>query len=196
MVFPTRNEMTVLGRRDARTDEVLTGAVLGMVRRLHASFDEPRRALLGPTAASTSELRGVTWESLVDDHLTLLDVAARGSATAHVRPRALGVDEAHVLVRGVPVAGALVDLAMFLTLHAQRLLQQGSAPVIVLPALRHEGEEQWWLDVLATCERWLALPAGTIRTTQALLTLPTGRAQESAAVPGPRRSYAGRLAHA
>ncbi|MDR6176409.1 malate synthase [Nocardioides zeae] len=46
MCSPTRSDMTLLGSRGPRDDEMLTDGALGIVRMLHHKFDDARRALL------------------------------------------------------------------------------------------------------------------------------------------------------
>ncbi|PWJ51762.1 malate synthase [Quadrisphaera granulorum] len=92
-------------------------------------------------------------------------------ATLVVRPRGWHMDEAHVLVDGEVVAGALVDAALFLDGNAAELIARGSGPYLYLPKLEHASEAALWHDVLADAEAHLGLPEGTVRVTVLIETI-------------------------
>ncbi|GAB3256632.1 malate synthase A [Kineosporia babensis] len=121
-----------------------------------------------------------TWPNLVEGQLALLD-AARGRldftengkryrvganpATVVARPRGWHLDEQHILVHGRPVAGALVDFALFLT-HAGR-----ERPYFYLPKLEGHPEARLWNDVFNLAQKQLGMPEGTIRATVLIETI-------------------------
>ena len=96
----------------------------------------------------------------------------RETATLMVRPRGLHLDEAHALLEGRPVPGALFDFGLFLFHNAARLLERGSGPYFYLPKLEHHTEAAWWNDVFVEAQRRLGIPRGSIRATVLIETLP------------------------
>ena len=93
-------------------------------------------------------------------------------AVLMVRPRGLHLIEGHLQVDGLPVPAALFDAGLFLFHNAAELIARGSGPYLYLPKLEDHLEARWWSRVLACAERELGLPAGCIRTTMLIETLP------------------------
>lgn len=127
------------------------------------------------------------WSTLVHGQANLADACAGrlthtaadgsvrapdGRTTLIVRPRGLHLPERHVTADGTPVAGALVDVGLFLFHSARALLDRGRGVYLYLPKLEHHHEARWWNEVLRSCEQLLALPAGCIRPTVLIETLP------------------------
>ncbi len=129
-----------------------------------------------------------TWENVVTGQVNMLDAVAgtiaydapdgrsyrlgEQTATLIVRPRGWHMDERHVLVDGEPVAAALVDAGLFLFHNAAALLERGSGPYLYLPKLESHLEARLWAEVFAFAQAWLELPAGSIRATVLIETLP------------------------
>ncbi|MEJ1157682.1 malate synthase A [Prosthecomicrobium sp. N25] len=89
-----------------------------------------------------------------------------------VRPRGWHLPEAHVLVDGAPMAGALVDFGLYVFHCAKASLAGGSGPYFYLPKLESHREAGLWNDVFASAETELGLPAASIRCTVLIETLP------------------------
>ncbi|HEU4952124.1 MAG TPA: malate synthase A [Holophagaceae bacterium] len=94
------------------------------------------------------------------------------TAVLHARPRGLHLEERHVLVDGEPLPAAIFDAGLFLFHNAAELLARGSGPYLYLPKLEHHLEARWWDALLRQAEALLDLPAGSIRTTVLIETLP------------------------
>ncbi len=52
-----------------------------------------------------------------------------------VRPRGWHLDEKHITVDGVPIAGGLVDFGLYFFHNARALVERGSGPYFYLPKL-------------------------------------------------------------
>nr|WP_310523492.1 malate synthase A [Polymorphobacter sp.] len=128
-----------------------------------------------------------TWQVMVDGQVNLRDAAAgtitledKGksyklnakTATLIARPRGWHLDEAHMLVDGTRVAGALFDFGLYLFHNAKTLIARGSGPYFYLPKLEHYLEARLWNNVFTTAQSMLDLPIGTIRATVLIETLP------------------------
>ncbi|HNR90810.1 MAG TPA: malate synthase A [Dokdonella sp.] len=129
-----------------------------------------------------------TWGNLVDGQNNLID-AVSGSieyttpegrhyalkpdpAVLIVRPRGWHLPEKHVRVDGTEVAGALFDFGLFAFHNAKALHARARGPFLYLPKLQSHAEAALWDEVLAHAEVTLGLPAGTIKVTVLIETLP------------------------
>ena len=97
---------------------------------------------------------------------------AEQTAVLVVRPRGWHLPERHVLVDGEVMAGALVDFGLFAfhNAHLLHALQRG--PYFYLPKLEAMEEAALWDDVMALTENELDLPAGSMKATVLIETLP------------------------
>ncbi len=89
-----------------------------------------------------------------------------------VRPRGWHLPDKHFSVDGEPVAGALVDFTLFVFHNAQRLQQLDRGPYFYLPKLESMEEAALWHEVMALAESELQLPAGCMKATVLIETLP------------------------
>lgn len=89
-----------------------------------------------------------------------------------VRPRGWHLDEKHVRIDGAPMSAALFDAGLFAFHNAHALAAKDRGPYFYIPKLQSMEEAQLWDDVLAHIERALGLPAGQIRVTVLIETLP------------------------
>ena len=89
-----------------------------------------------------------------------------------VRPRGLHLPERHVRIDGEPMSGLLFDLGLFAFHNAAVLAAQHRGPYFYIPKLQSYAEAQWVDDVLSYLENILALPAGQIKVTVLIETLP------------------------
>lgn len=92
-------------------------------------------------------------------------------ATIVVRPRGWHLDERHVLVDGVPAAGALVDFGLHAFHNARESIARGAGPYYYLPKLESHREARLWHDVFAYAEDALAIGRGAIRATVLIETI-------------------------
>ncbi|WP_035841100.1 malate synthase A [Kitasatospora azatica] len=135
-----------------------------------------------------------TWQSVVSGQINLIDAfegridftSAQGKeyklkpagelATVVVRPRGWHLDESHLMVDGVPVAGALFDFGLYFFHNAKRLLAKGvedpnSGPYFYLPKTESHLEARLWNDVFTHAQAQLGIPHGTIRATVLIETI-------------------------
>ena len=88
------------------------------------------------------------------------------------RPRGWHLPERHLLVDGHPTVGALVDAGLYLFHNAQEQLDRGSGPYFYLPKMESHREAGLWALVFDHAEQVLGLPAGSIRATMLIETIP------------------------
>ena len=128
-----------------------------------------------------------TWANQIGGQINLYDavrrqidfVSAEGKAyrlnaniaTLLVRPRGWHLPEAHVLLDGQPISGALFDFGLFVFHNAAAQLAAGSGPYFYLPKLESHLEARLWNLVIDHCERRLGLPRGAIKATVLIETL-------------------------
>jgi malate synthase len=129
-----------------------------------------------------------TWDNMIGGQVNLADAVRRTIelrtdegreyrldeevATLLVRPRGWHLPEKHVLVDGRPVAGGLVDFALYFHRNAAELLERGSGPYFYLPKMESHLEARLWKDAFAMAEDALGLDRGTARATVLIETLP------------------------
>ncbi len=127
-----------------------------------------------------------TWANLIEGQNNLIDAVAgtithsedgksyklnETVATLIIRPRGWHLEEAHVLVDGAPMSGALFDFGLYLFHNAKALLQKPSGPYFYLPKMESHLEAKLWADIFTEAERTLDLPNGTIRATVLIETI-------------------------
>jgi malate synthase len=88
------------------------------------------------------------------------------------RPRGWHLPERHLLVDGEPAIGALVDAGLYLVHNAAEQLARGSGPYFYLPKMEGHLEAELWRLVFDAAEQALDLPAGSIRATMLIETIP------------------------
>jgi malate synthase len=101
------------------------------------------------------------------------------TAVLMVRPRGLHLPERHLLVDGRPVPACLFDAGLFLFHNARELVDRGTGPYLYLPKLEDALEARWWNEVLLRAQAALGLPAGTVRVTMLIETLPAAFQMEA-----------------
>ena len=77
-----------------------------------------------------------------------------------VRPRGWHLPERHVQVDGEPVAGGLLDFALYVHHNAEALLERGAGPYFYLPKLESHLEARLWNDAFVIAEEALGLDRG------------------------------------
>jgi malate synthase len=132
-----------------------------------------------------------TWHNIVDGQINLKDAvagtialeadpAAGGksyslnaqTAVLICRPRGWHLPEAHIVVDGEEVSGAIVDFGLYFFHNAKALLAKGSGPYFYLPKMEHYLEARLWNNIFVTAQSILGLPLGTIKSTVLIETLP------------------------
>jgi malate synthase len=89
-----------------------------------------------------------------------------------VRVRGLHLEESNVLVDGEPVPAGLFDLTLAAWHTARRLMEQGKTPKYYVPKCEHRLEARWWNRLFSLLEEELSIPAGTMKATFLIETLP------------------------
>ncbi len=128
-----------------------------------------------------------TWDNQVSGQANLFDAVRRTitleqggkqyalkeqTATLFVRPRGWHLEEAHMLVDGIPVPGALFDFGLYFFHNARELVSRGTGPYFYLPKMESHLEARLWNVVFLHAQRVLGIPAGTIKATVLIETLP------------------------
>ncbi len=140
--------------------------------------------------ADLEDASAPTWSNVVESVLNLRD-AARGTlsftseegkeyhlrsdaplAVVVTRPRGWHLPEKHVLTGGELGVGALVDFGLHFFHLAQQLLDNGHGPYYYLPKMESHLEARLWNDVFDFAEQDLGIPAGSIRATVLIETIP------------------------
>src|SRR5205085_1626357 len=119
-----------------------------------------------------------SWDNLIDGQRNLYDAVRRtitfddpqsgrhyalkdNPAVLFVRPRGWHLPEAHLLVDGAPMSGALFDFALFFFHNARELVSRGTAPYFYLPKLESHLEARLWNNVFRYAQERLGLAEGT-----------------------------------
>ena len=89
-----------------------------------------------------------------------------------VRPRGWHLDEKHVLIDGQPIGGGLFDAACFAFHNGKTLQAMDRGPYLYLPKLQSMEEAALWETALSHIEAAIGLPAGQIKVTVLIETLP------------------------
>jgi malate synthase A len=130
-----------------------------------------------------------TWGNMIQGQVNLYDAVRRTiaftdpasgkdyrlndkTAVLIVRPRGWHMEEAHVLVDGTPISASLFDFGLFAFHNAAEQLRRGTGPYFYLPKMESRHEAALWRDVFDETEHLLDLPAGSIRATVLIETLP------------------------
>jgi malate synthase len=129
-----------------------------------------------------------SWDNLIEGQINLIDAVRRTitfddpeskkhytlnpkTATLLVRPRGWHLPEAHVLIDGETMSGALFDFGLYFFHNAKELLDRGTGPYFYLPKLENRFEAKLWNDVFLFAQKALGLPKGTIKATVLIETI-------------------------
>jgi len=107
-----------------------------------------------------------------DGEDTLYSLDPDDQAVLMVRVRGLHLDESNLRVDGRPVSGGLLDLALCLFHAGRELVDQGRTPKFYVPKVEHHLEARWWNRLFVAAQEAVGLPAGTLRATFLIETLP------------------------
>lgn len=130
-----------------------------------------------------------TWKNMVDGQINLRDAnlgtisyydEAKGKlyslnddpSLLIARPRGLHLPERSIEFNGQPIAGCLMDFALYFFHNYQTRAQKGLGVYYYIPKLESMEEAQWWNDVFSFTEDYFNTPKGTIRATVLIETLP------------------------
>ena len=138
--------------------------------------------------ADFEDANAPTWANLIEGHINLRDAIRRTIgfsspdgkeyrlnekvAVLFARPRGWHLPEKHVLQDGEPISGSLFDFGLYAFHNAAELLARGTGPYFYLPKLESHIEARLWNDVFTLTERTLGIPAGSIKATVLIETLP------------------------
>ena len=125
---------------------------------------------LREAVAGTLEFTAPTVNGVAGKHYALKPF--EDQAVLIVRPRGWHLDEKHVLVDGGKLSASLFDLGLFAFHNAHALAAKDRGPYFYLPKLQSMEEAQLWNEVLDHVEAELRLPAGQLKVTVLIETLP------------------------
>jgi malate synthase len=110
----------------------------------------------------------ITYDSADGRHYELVD----RPATLLVRPRGWHLPEKHLTIDGEPIAGAFMDFGLYAFHSGPLLAERNRGLYLYLPKMEHYQEAALWNDVFTFTREALGLPAGLIRATVLIETLP------------------------
>ncbi len=130
-----------------------------------------------------------TWPNVVEGQINLMDywlgqidyteedtgkryAIGPSPAILMIRPRGWHLSEDHITVDGGKVAGAFVDFGLYFFHNAQAMLGRGTGPYFYLPKTESHLESRLWNEVFLFAQERLGIPAGTIKATVLIETLP------------------------
>ena len=130
-----------------------------------------------------------TWPNVIEGQINLMDywlgqidyteedtgkryAIGPKPAILMVRPRGWHLSEDHITVDGIKVAGAFVDFGLYFFHNAQAMLGRGTGPYFYLPKTESHLESRLWNEVFLFAQERLGIPAGTIKATVLIETLP------------------------
>ncbi len=139
--------------------------------------------------ADFEDANSPTWANLIEGQINLKDrwqgkidfkdpVSGKDyrlvekPAVLLVRPRGWHLPEEHMAVDGQPMSGSLFDFGLYFTLNAKAAMAAGSGPYFYLPKLESHLEARLWNEVFTYAEQAIDIPAGTIKATVLIETLP------------------------
>jgi len=138
--------------------------------------------------ADCEDATSPTWANVIDGQINLRDAVRRtisleqpdgksyrlkeDIATLLVRPRGWHLPEKHLLFGDQPASGGLVDFGLYFFHNAAETLRRGSGPYFYLPKTESYLEARLWNDVFSFAEEQLGIPAGSVRATVLIETLP------------------------
>jgi len=129
-----------------------------------------------------------SWDNLIEGQINLIDAVRRSitfddpeskkhytlnakTATLLVRPRGWHLPEAHVLIDGEAMSGALFDFGLYFFHNAKELVKRGTGPYFYLPKMENRFEAKLWNDIFLYAQKALGLPKGTIKATVLIETI-------------------------
>ncbi|HEX5994788.1 MAG TPA: malate synthase A [Jiangellales bacterium] len=164
-----RVEITGPTERKMAINALNSGARVWLADLEDANTPHWRNVVGGQVNLYDAVRRSISFTSPDGREYTLRD---RRLATIVVRPRGWHLDEAHLLVDGKRVVGALVDFGLYFFHNAEELLRRGSGPYFYLPKMESHLEARLWNDVFTFAQQRLGIAHGTVRATVLIETMP------------------------
>src|SRR5260221_3855596 len=138
--------------------------------------------------ADFEDANSPTWANCVTGQANLLDAVRRTitfesetgkqyalnqkTATLLVRPPGFHLAERHCLVDDAPIAAILFDFGLYFFHNARELVTRGTGPYFYLPKMQSHFEARVWNDIFLHAQQTLGIPAGTVKATVLIETLP------------------------
>ena len=139
--------------------------------------------------ADFEDAHSPTWRNTLEGQINLLDrwhgtldfddpssgkryALGPEPAVLMVRPRGWHLPETGLTIDGTPLSASLFDFGLSFFHNVRAQLQRGTGPYFYLPKLESHQEARLWNSVFIYAEEWLGLPAGTIKATVLIETLP------------------------
>src|SRR5471030_1191670 len=139
--------------------------------------------------ADLEDATSPTWANLVGGQANLMDAVRRTIeyeqpntgkryalkpplATLMVRPRGFHLLERHLIVDGRPAPGMLFDFGLYFFHNVKALADAGTGPYFYLPKMESHLEARLWNEIFVHAQAALKIPAGTIKVTVLVETLP------------------------
>lgn len=130
-----------------------------------------------------------TWDNVIQGQINLRDANLRTieftnpangkeyklkdePALLIARVRGLHLPEKHILYKGKPVPGSLIDFGLYLFHNHKTRADMGTGVYFYNPKIQSHQEAKWWDDVFAFGEQKMGLKTGTIKATFLIETLP------------------------
>ncbi len=130
-----------------------------------------------------------TWANVIEGQINMMDywqgqidfteedtgkryAIGPNPAILMVRPRGWHLTEDHITVDGDKIAGAFVDFGLYFFHNVRRITGRGTGPYFYLPKTESHLEARLWNDVFLFAQERLQIPAGTIKATVLIETLP------------------------
>jgi len=139
--------------------------------------------------ADLEDANSPTWANQIGGQVNLMDAVRRTitfeapetgksyalhpkTAVPIVRPRGWHLPERHCTLDGRPAPGAIVDFGLCIFHNAKEQLARGTGPYFYLPKMESHLEARLWNDVFAHAQAAVGVPAGSVRATVLIETLP------------------------
>ncbi len=138
--------------------------------------------------ADCEDATSPTWENVIVGQVNLRDAVRKTIeliqpdgktyqlkseiATLVIRPRGWHLEEKHLLYRGAPASGSLVDFGLYFYHNAAESVRRGTGPYFYLPKTENYLEARLWNDVFTFAEKEIGIPRGTVRATVLIETFP------------------------
>lgn len=127
-----------------------------------------RNCIEGQRNLRDANLRTISWCSAEGKIYKL----GRTPAVLFVRPRGWHMMEKHFCPSGHPMSASLFDFGLYFFHNCKILLKRGSAPYFYLPKMESHLEARLWNDVFLFAQEYVGIPAGTVRATVLIETIP------------------------
>src|SRR5437763_3180657 len=134
------------------------------------------------------------WRNVVEGQLNLIRAVRRTlefrgpegkeyrlnpeTATLVVRPRGWHLPEKHLRIDRKVASGSLVDFGLYFFHNAKELLARGTGPYFYLPKMESHLEARLWADVFRFAEERVGIPAGSVKPTALIETIPAASEME------------------